>query len=243
MLIKQSEAARILGVSRQYIGKLAKEKKPPGFIVYPEEGKPFLVNTEHPDWQRKITSLKKHTPEDKKKSNKGKSKSKAVKQILEAIASGGELDSGQAGGLQADLQETEKKYNSANIPTEFQELADLNLEAEIAERKKAISNAKIFEQKAMQEEIKTAQIKKELAPIDLVKHFFSFSENMIQRIYRRPHEISPQIEALYMGKEPRKAVQLIIREIESIIKDTQKELIKAIEDEEFDIKKLNKGGK
>jgi len=242
MLIKQSEAARALGVSRQYIGKLAKEKKPPGFIFYPEEGKPFLVDTDHPDWKRKITSLKKHTPEGKKKINDGKSKKQAVKKILESIASGG-AGGVQADSVQADLHEAEKTYTRTDIPTEFQELADLNLEAEIAERKKAIHNAKIFEQKAMQEEIKTAQIKKELAPIDLVKHFFSFSENMIQRIYRRPHEISPQIEALYLGKEPRKAVQLIIREIESIIKDTQKELIKAIEYEEFEIKKLSKGGK
>ncbi len=99
-----------------------------------------------------------------------------------------------------------------------------------------VASTRIKEERAKQEEIKTAEIKKELAPISLVKYYFSFSENMLQRIYRRPHEIEPQLEALFIAREGKKATQLLVRELESIIVQCQQELIKAIEDEGYKAK-------
>ena len=105
----------------------------------------------------------------------------------------------------------------------------------LASLKKEIFSAEIKEQQADQERLKTLEKKKEVAPIDLILHFFSFSENLIQRLYRRPHEISPQLESLYIGKEPKKAVQLIIRELESIVKDCQQELRQSIKEEGYKV--------
>ena len=67
--------------------------------------------------------------------------------------------------------------------------------------------------------------------------YFSFEENLIQRIYRRPHEISPQLKALFIADEDMKAEQLMIRELEGIVKDSHKELLKAIKEEGFRVKK------
>jgi hypothetical protein len=98
-----------------------------------------------------------------------------------------------------------------------------------------IAASKIKQEKAKQEEIKTAELKKELAPMYLLKHFFSFSEKMIQRIYRKPHDIEPQLSALFLAKEPKRATQLIVREMESIIIDVQRELIAEVEAEGFKV--------
>jgi len=99
--------------------------------------------------------------------------------------------------------------------------------------------AEIKKQKAEQEKLKTLEQKKDLANIDLLIHFFSFAENIIQRWYRRPHELSPQLSALYLAGEEKKAEQLLLKELEGIVKETQKELIKTLEEEGLKISEYN----
>lgn len=114
--------------------------------------------------------------------------------------------------------------------------ADLIRRATLAELHNQIFTSKIKEEKAKQEEIKTLEIKKDLAPIDLVRHFFSFAESLIQRIYRKPNEIEPQLAALFLAKENKKATMMLVRELESLIVDAQKDLIMAIKEEGFKVK-------
>lgn len=114
--------------------------------------------------------------------------------------------------------------------------SDITAQARDAQHRSLIASAKIKEERAKQEEIKTAEIKKELAPISLVKYYFSFSENLLQRLYRRPHEIEPQLEALFLAHEGKKATQLIIRELESIVVQCKQELEKAIGEEGYKVK-------
>lgn len=114
--------------------------------------------------------------------------------------------------------------------------SDITAQARDAQHRSLIASAKIKEERAKQEEIRTAEIKKELAPISLVKYYFSFSENLLQRLYRRPHEIEPQLEALFLAHEGKKATQLIIRELESIVVQCKQELEKAISDEGYRVK-------
>lgn len=114
--------------------------------------------------------------------------------------------------------------------------SDITAQARDAQHRSLIASAKIKEERAKQEEIRTAEIKKELAPISLVKYYFSFSENLLQRLYRRPHEIEPQLEALFLAREGKKATQLIVRELESIVVQCKQELEKAISDEGYRVK-------
>ena len=114
--------------------------------------------------------------------------------------------------------------------------SDITAQARDAQHRSLIASAKIKEERAKQEEIRTAEIKKELAPISLVKYYFSFSENLLQRLYRRPHEIEPQLEALFLAHEGKKATQLIIRELESIVVQCKQELEKAIGEEGYKVK-------
>lgn len=116
------------------------------------------------------------------------------------------------------------------------ETAKLSKDSAIASLKKSIFEAKIKEEQAKQAEIKTLQQKKQLAPIDLVKMYFSFEENLIQRIFRRPHEIYPQLKALVIADEDMKAEQLLVRELEGIVKDSHNELLIAIKEEGFRVK-------
>lgn len=127
-------------------------------------------------------------------------------------------------------------YSSPIVTPEFE---DLTRQAAIAEMQDTIYAAEIKKQKAEQEKLKTLEQKKDLANIDLLIHFFSFAENIIQRWYRRPHELSPQLSALYLAGEEKKAEQLLLKELEGIIKETQKELIKTLEEEGLRINEYN----
>jgi hypothetical protein len=110
---------------------------------------------------------------------------------------------------------------------------ELTAKAEIAKRETIISHAAITKEKAIQEEIKTLELKRELAPVSLIEFFFSFAENMIQRIYRRPVEIEADLESLFIGGKKSIATQKLIRELEAIVIDVQKELIEQIKKEGF----------
>jgi hypothetical protein len=132
------------------------------------------------------------------------------------------------------ISATKRAIASATKPSpETGSRPTLALQADEATQKILIYEARIKEEKAKQEEIRTLEKKRELAPVALVKYFFSFSENMLQRLYRRPHEIEPQLEALFMAHEGRKATQLMVRELEAIVVQCQQELMKAIEDEGY----------
>lgn len=111
----------------------------------------------------------------------------------------------------------------------------LGRKSALASYEKVIHEAAIKKEQAKQQEIITLEKKKDLAPIDLVKYFFSFSEKIIQRIYRKPHDIEPQLAALFLAGENKKATQLIVRELESIVMDVSKELISSVKDEGFKI--------
>lgn len=118
------------------------------------------------------------------------------------------------------------------IGAEFFELAE---QAKIADLKNIIYSAKIKEEKAEQECLRTQVQKKELAPIYLLKHFFSFAENIIQRSYRRFEEISPELEALYLAGKSQEAVKLLKREQEAVSTGAVSDLQKAIKEEEYSI--------
>jgi len=120
-------------------------------------------------------------------------------------------------------------------PEQTPEIQELTRQAAIAEMQDTIFAAKIKEEKSKQEEIKTLELKRDLAPMYLVKHFFTFAENMIQRAYRRYGELSPELEALYLAGKREQAIKFLLREQETITKDAVDRLIKAIKDEGYEI--------
>lgn len=220
MLITQSEAGRLLGVSREAVRKMKHE---PFFDL---SGKKDMIDTNHPAWINKLASPK--------KTRKNKSISKGVKRRDEMNKSIKDLSYDNI-----DYEKPkDKKIDQDEIetPTEWGELAR---EAKVAEWNDIIYSAEIKKQKAEQEKLKTLEQKKDLANIDLLIHFFSFAENIIQRWYRRPHELSPQLSAFYLAGEEKKAEQLLLKELEGIIKETQKELIKSLEEEGLKISEYN----
>lgn len=113
---------------------------------------------------------------------------------------------------------------------------NLKKQAQDAALESVISKSSVLREKAIQEKIRTEEKVKTLAPLSLVKYYFSFSENLLQRLYRRPHEIEPQLEALFLAREGKKATQLIVRELESIVVQCQNELIKSIEADGYSVK-------
>lgn len=130
-----------------------------------------------------------------------------------------------------------EKIETENF-TEDSNYDDLAKKAYIAEMQDKIFAAKIKEEKAKQEEIKTAELKKELAPIYLLKHFYSFAEKIIQRGYRRFEELSPELEALYLAGKSKEAVKLLLREQEGINHMCVSELQKAIKEEGYEDNEL-----
>jgi len=127
------------------------------------------------------------------------------------------------------------KYNNYSFPEipVTPEILDLEERARIAALNDTIYAAKIKEEKSKQEEIKTSELKKDLAPTYLIKHFFTFAENMIQLVYTRPHEIMPEIKALILAGHDKQAEEKFIRELEGIVVQCQKDLVVAIKDEGY----------
>lgn len=240
-LVSKSEAARILGVSRQAVSKW--EGKP--FIV--GEGRAARIDTDHPEWKRLVSSPKERSAREGKQAKQGGVGRKARDElkslmhpsehhIIDELAK-------KIPGIEKGLLAAAKKIkgeqdadNDQPLPTvpdsEYEGLAQ---QALIAEWQEKIHNSKIKQEKAIQEEIKTAQLKKDLAPMYLVKHFFTFGETMIHRGFRRYHEIIPELKALFLAGKDQEAELLLTREQEVIVKDSQRDLIKAIEEEGYSV--------
>ena len=120
------------------------------------------------------------------------------------------------------------------------DMGDLSAQAARADMYRMIHESKIKEEQAKQQEIKTYELKKDLAPMYMINHFFSFAEKIIQRAHRKPHDIMPQIAAYCMARENRLAEALMSREIESIVRESVNDLIKEIEREGLRIKEEEK---
>ena len=211
-MITKSDAARILKITKQAVSEW--DPQEPFFV---ESGGRVMVDDTHPAWLEKLrhpTDLKRH---------RGISRGKKRRAMLDSAIDESDIDEEPGRPIMPEL------FDSA-------ELAQLKKDAAIAEMQEIIFSAKIKEEKSKQEEIKTAEIKKELAPLALVSYFFSFTEKIIYRLYRKPHDIAPQLSALFLAHEDKQAVQLLIRELEAIVTEVKKELIREIETEGYDVK-------
>lgn len=251
MLISQAAAAKRVSVSRQAAQRWKQEDPLPGFYV--DVNGVLKINDEHPEW---IAREKKMSADrlERKENNKNRSEAaklakrikKKAKEVREVVkAAKGEQVVEPSLPAVADAVAVKKIKAPAPPPTPPREPTQddlLYIESELATMRKKIATAKSAEEKAKQEEMKTGEMQAGLAPIALLKHFFSFSETMIQRIGRRPYEISPDIAALYRGGNDKKAVDKIVRELESIIKTCVKELIEDVRKEGFKVEGEIKGG-
>jgi len=209
MLITKAAAARELVTSRQYIDSLEGETPCPGYFVTDEAGR-VRVDTEHPDWKLKLS---------KKGLNVAANEIRSQTQRIKKSKGAGQ----------------QSAKSSEPVPRTASDI-DLDEQVRLAGIYGVIATSKIKQERAIQEEIKTAEIKKELAPIGLVKHFFSFAESMIQRGYRRYEEISPELEALYRAGKSKEAVKLLLREQETINADAVAQLSKSMMEEGYKVK-------
>lgn len=262
MLISQYEAAERLGISRQAANKWKNQKPIPGFLVLGPDGK-YKVEDTHPEWIARVTNpaqASRNRKNARQKPAREKAARDAAREQLKAMivpAERAAIDAiaekipavipamleaakkAQGENDRIDLRPNQGIENPPMVPrpvASSPEDADLIRRANLAELHNQIFSSKIKEEKAKQEEIKTLELKRDLAPVDLVRHFFSFAESLIQRIYRKPNEIEPQLAALFLAKENKKATLLMVRELESLIVDAQKDLIKAIKDEGFRVR-------
>ena len=225
MLITKSEAARRLGVTKQALQQWENRDPRPGYFV--DTDNKVMVDTSSEDWIQRIKQSEtkgiKQNLINEKVSQAKKFKADLKKSVFDNVDDVEEIEESPR----------QKRSGVPDIPENVRnpELEELQRRAAIAAMEDIIFAAGIKREKEMQEKLKTLEIKKDLANVDLMIHFFSFIENIIQRWYRRPHEIGPKLKAFYLGGQDREAEQLMLRELESIVKDTQKDLLKALEEE------------
>jgi transcriptional regulator with XRE-family HTH domain len=212
MLISQSEAARIIGVSRQYIDEWRHKKPRPSYFTQDEKNI-WRINDESPQW---IAMVEKYAckQEQKEKKQKGTGKIKNVT-------------------VDGKVREAARKA-AKEILSKEKEL-DIYAKSNLAIAEKKIYQNEIAKQQALQEEIRTLELKKVVADMGLFKYWWSFTQSLIERIYRRPHEIEPELAALFMAGENKQATQKLIRELEVIIKDVTHELYMDINNEGYNM--------
>jgi hypothetical protein len=240
-MITQSQAARLVGVSRQAINLIAKEDPLPEFFVKNEKGKLDIDET-HPAWIARAQKIKTRSTVKTPLDNIGAKVTQAIKKA-EQKAKGGEILTLVPPVKSNDRQMAVRGPDSKDAPDMSSKIDKMYEGAQVAEFQKRINQGIIIAEKAKQEQIKTLEKKRELGPIDIIKHFFSFAESMIQKIFRRPHEIMPDLAALILAGEQKKAEQKIIREMEGIVKETVKELRDELKKEGFRIRTEKKKGK
>jgi hypothetical protein len=248
MLISQAAAAKRVSVSRQAAQRWKQEDPLPGFYV--EVNGVLKIDDEHPEWiarEKKMSANRLERKENNKNRSEAaklakriKKKAKEVREVVKAAKGEQVVESTPPKGRKR--KEGQTPTPPPTPPREPTQDDLLYIESELATMRKKIATAKSAEEKAKQEEMKTGEMQAGLAPIALLKHFFSFSETMIQRIGRRPYEISPDIAALYRGGNDKKAVDKIVRELESIIKTCVKELIEDVRKEGFKVEGEINGG-
>ena len=235
MLITKSEAARRLGVTKQALQQWENRDPRPGYFV--DTDNKVMVDTSSEDW---IQRIKQSETKGIKQNliNEKVSQAKKFKADLKKSV----FDNGDDIEEDIEVIGRQKRSSVPDIPEAVRnpELDELQRRAAIAAMEDIIFAAGIKREKEMQEKLKTLEIKKDLANVDLMIHFFSFIENIIQRWYRRPHEIGPKLKAFYLGGQDREAEQLMLRELESIVKDTRKDLLKALEEEGIKFKGMIK---
>lgn len=210
-IISIAEGARRLGIKKQSLHQRLDE---PFFVEINGMRK---IDDEHPSWKIAMT-----LPSNSRKNvkiKKGNDKHEKLKNAFSDVTD--------------DSLSEEKKPRHIQPPAMTPEIEELTRLAAIADMQDTIYATKIKEEKSKQEEIKTLELKKDLAPMYLLKHFYGFAENMIHRSYRRFHEISPELNALYLAGKIKEAEQLLIREQETIVRESQAELVKAIKEEGF----------
>ena len=214
MIISKAEAARRIQVTYQTIQHWYEEKPRPEFFI-DVSGK-TMIDDSHPDYiareEKASVNFERRLKKNQQLSNTWKKKKKEKQNISD-----------------------EENQESVDIEDNEYPSDDLSARSHQADLERIIFTTKIQEEKSKQEEIKTLELMKRLAPIEIVKHLFSFGENIIQRMYSRPYEISPQLSAFYKAGEDEKAVNMIRKEIESIIKEAHQELLQELEDDGFTI--------
>jgi len=238
MLITKANAARQLNKSRQALGKWQSETPLPEFFVKDEKGK-FLIDDTHPAWiarrDRALMGLPVTAPRNKKNSDAKKKKDKVYSRTLPPIGSGVPHKNGYQ--PVASKNENPPPQNPGGAPQPDPEITELSRRASLADLKKSIYEADLKEEKLKQAKIDTLEKQKGLAPLDLLKHFFSYSDRIMRELYRRPHEISPQLSAYFIAGETEKAVAYMVKQLEAIVKAAQVALIEDLENEGFKYKK------
>lgn len=219
-IISIAEGARRLGITKQ---SLHQREGEPYFVEI--NGKRKIDDT-HPEWLLRVQSPVKRMKNAKIK--RGNDKYEKLKNIQRGV----------------EIENTDEDYEVKKPHAHYQppeitpEIDDLTRQAAIAEMHDTIYAAKIKEEKAKQEEIKTAELKKDLAPMYLIKYFFSFGENMIHRSFRINHEIIPELNALFLSGKLQEAEQLLNERQETIVLESQAELIKAMKEEGYNTDSL-----
>src|SRR4030066_2155714 len=206
-LITQSEAARIIGVSRQFMDELRHKKPRPSYFVKDERGI-WQINDESPQWIATVEKYaRKQEQKEKKQKGTGKIKDRAT------------VDGNTREAARKAARVAMEKAGEEEISPE------LMRKSARAEIELKIYKNEIAKQQSIQEEVKTKEMKKEVAPVALMRHWWSYRLNFIQRILRRPGEIEAELEALFIAGEKKLATQKIVRELEAIIAECEKELI------------------
>jgi hypothetical protein len=202
MLITKAAAAKIISVSKVRFQEIEKQKPLPKFFVKTKaksSGRIILkIDDQHKSWKKLV-------------------KEKAITQPVRDIKNKKRSDKQKRNnGKKSDEDLSDKEIDT------------LAKRSAIATLEKEISLAVIAAEKAKQEEIKTLEQQKDLAPIDMMKHFFSFLESMVNQMFRKSHEMSPKLKAMYLSGEDKKAEDLIKKEIQSVANETRAELLKEL---------------
>lgn len=235
MLITKTEAAAIVGKTRQAVDKWLRKKPRPAYFVEVEPNR-FKIDSTHPAWiiHRDLLLLKNPVTAPRNKKNSEAKKKKSQRQPPSGVPAKKGYQPITTGG-----PEHPPPINPSGSAPPIQDKATQELvrRATVADLEKTIFEADIKKEKLKQEMINTLEKQRGLAPMDLLKHYFSYIKRVTREIYRRPHEMGPQLSAYFLAGEVSKAEEYMVKQLEAVVKESTAALIEDLKADGYKYKK------
>jgi hypothetical protein len=228
LLVTQSKASGMpYAPSRQYLGKMAKEKDRPAFFV--DDGDKVKINIEHPEWEALLEKRRKEKPDrivqtkgtGKPKGSRGGGKSKSEKKPAKPK---GDRASAKSVSLPA-------AKDGASLGLSSKELHELVQKSQIATLEEQIIKNDISRAKAEQEKMKLKRQAGELIERRLAEFlYFGHIEKLYIEILTLTKKLEPIIDNLVKERDTRGVVKRLDRELQNILAEVRKAQEKDLEE-------------
>ena len=138
--------------------------------------------------------------------------------------------------LKGKAKDLKEKDEYTSVVPKGMHTKGLTKEALKAYSKKIVYEAKISEEKSLQEQLKTKDLYREYVPVSILSVYFKLIEKIAQDTYIKIHSIMPECTAYAKQNDAQGLEKLIQNEIKNVFEVNIRETLKEINKDGYKIK-------